>query len=478
MHIPKKRNHKPSEHLPLSSAQKWFMGEIGKFKHPGWETIEFFVKTKVPMDEKAMEQAIYLLLEKYENLRVRIVNHDGQWIQEVYPVSEADPFSSYDFTNEPEDRRLDKARQVCIRIRDWLLPKRGNLIKLLFFKYAENEGRIWFCIHHIISDYVSTVILSGEFMATYNSIIQGKELKRQPVKEYRKWMYLVDGYSRDVLMPSEMEYWISLPWDKAKILPSDYPQKFYKDEIVIEALNNKTLIDSYRSDTFLMEQEETLKLISIYGADFEHLLIAAFFLAVTGYFNMDWLDMNISYSGRNILPPEYGVNMNGLIGWLASVRAMLLEKPNTGNTELDIQQVIEQIKSIPNAGIGFYLIADCMKDDLLKASYMNSRTQAGIIFNYLGRGDTKTVNPQYEIVDEDLGRTLHPGEMKNKLFECLAGIDGNRLFFRVAYPDQYFKVETIDALMHSVLAIFRTVIAAKSMPPVVVEIPHNPVSVN
>ena len=442
------------EYLPLTNPQKWLMNEMQKFERPGWVTIEFMVMTKVPMDEKAMKESILYLVNKYESLRVKIISKEGQWVQEIYPLSEADPFAAYDLSQQDQQSQKEALKEICIQERNALLPGRGDLIRLLFFKFSENEGRIWFCMHHVISDLVTVFIVSREFLAIYNSIIKNNVLKWHTVKDYRKWLYIVEGYCRDVLLPTELDYWLSLPWEKTRLIPTDYPDRFYNDDIVIDAIHNKRLVGTYRTANYWIDQEETSKLFSRCGAEFENILIAVFSLAVANCKKLDWLDIHVMNSGRSILSPEYEVNVNRVVGYISLVRAILLKMPAGDNLYLNIQDLIGQIKSIPNAGLGFNLIYPHIKDDALQTAFLNLRKEP-ILFNYLGRVDLNYGNEQCEMVEEDIGQDLYTAEIRDTLLESVIGIKKNQLFFTINYTEAYFKASTIQEIIHSMVSILR-----------------------
>lgn len=450
--------YKLIEHLPLTSSQKWCLREMTNVKRPGWCTVEFFVKTQTPMDERVMKEATGYVVNKFESLRVKIISRDGEWIQEIYPYAEANPYAAYDLSRYNDARRATEIKKLCSKERDWLLPSRGNLIKILFFKFSENEGRIWFCMHHVISDFMSCVILASDFMSVYNSIKQGRDLKWQTSKEYRKWLYLVDGYCRDVLLPSELDYWVSFPWSKSTILPSDYPNKFSSDELILDAMTNKKMITSFRADIYWVDQDVTQQLFSKAGTNLENMLIAVFFLAVVNNRKMDWLDMNVCNSGRNILPAEYGINVSDLLGFLAISRVVMLERPSSGDAWMDIQNTIEQIHNIPNGGMGFYLITDYIKNEQLRNSYSGFRRPCFVFFNYLGRLDSNFGNGHYEMVEEDTGADAYAGEIQNNLLECFVGIREKKLFCKLTYSEEYFTTDTIDDMARAMISMFTAII--------------------
>jgi non-ribosomal peptide synthase protein (TIGR01720 family) len=315
----------------------------------------------------------------------------------------------------------------------------------------------------MIADYVSAVMLATEFMSTYNNISQEKELKWQTGKDYRKWLYLVEGYCRDVLLPAEIEYWESLPWDKIRILPSDFPDKFHTDDITVDAIRNNKIISSYTEVTHSIDADETSKLFGIFGVEFENILTAVFFLAVAKSKQMEWLNINVCNSGRNILPSDYHVDANKLVGYISTARALLLKRPEGDDLLSDVYDVVDQIKNIPNAGIGFYLIREHIKNSHLRSSYFYFTQQGDIFLNYFGRMDANNNNEQYDVVMEDTGLSDYTMELQNTLLECLVGLRENRLHIKIAYSDVYFRKETIGEIIDGMKAIFQGLVSGQTI---------------
>ncbi len=450
---------KTVEYLPLTGAQQWLMGELLKYKRPGWVCLEFMIKTKQPMNEFAMKEAAWYLVARYENLRVKIYHKDGRWVQELYPLTESNIYSRYDLSQETPEEQQVKMREICIKERDWLLPGRGNVIRILYFKFSEKEGRIWFCVHHVVSDFVSMLILSGDYMNAYNTIVQGRELKRQAVTDYRKWMYILNGYARDVVFPAQYEYWISLPWEKAKLLPGDYPDQFGQAEVVNEVLRTKQWLHQYKTYHLALPQSDTLKLLGRYGLEFEAILIAVFFMAMSNHRKVDCLDIAASHAGRNLLPAEYEVSEHRLVGYISLVRVLLLTNPGYGNATRDVHHVAEQIKNIPHGGTGFAMVIDYIRQDGLREAYCSLRKNPQIFFNYLGATNTQGNNEAYEMVQEDIGQNLYPPEIKDSIFECSAAINQGQLNITLTYIETYMKESTTAGILQLMVGMLRTLVS-------------------
>lgn len=435
------------EYLPLTISQKWLLDELLKFERPGWLTIEFLARSKEPMEEWAMQEAMYYLADRYESLRVRFTKGDDGWLQEVYPVSEADPFDVYDLSELSLPERKNRLKEVCNGERDRLLPEKGNLIRVLFFKFSESEGRIWFCMHHVIADYISAITLAKEFMATYNHLREDKPLKWQTVKDYRKWLYMVEGYRRDVLLPAEREYWESRPWDRVRILPGDFPGRYESEAAIVDDVRNNRIISSYKAVLYEFDSDVTAELFGLFGAEFENALTAIFFLAVANCKKMDLINIHVCNSGRDVLPPDYGMDVHKLPGYISQPRALLLEHHGNIDETANFWDVLEQIKRIPNGGLGFYLIRDYLKNEDLRASYFNFLQVGDVFLNYYGRVDSVVENQQYEVVGEDTGIFGYVSELHNYLLQCLVAIRENQLFLQLLYSDVYLEAATMDMIV-------------------------------
>jgi non-ribosomal peptide synthase protein (TIGR01720 family) len=435
------------ELLPLTGSQEWLLSEMMKMNHPGYVSIEFMLKTKVRMDDHAIHRASEFVANRYENLRVKFGLEEGHWVQRVYPVSEGAVSQTYDLSNaSPAQDKVATMRDLCMRIRDWITPESGNLFKIVFFKFSDTDGRIWFYMHHLISDFVSTLHVSTDFMNAYMTIMRNGELKLKTVTDYRKWQYIVDGYSRDVLIPSELQYWLTLPWHKAKTPPSDFPDTLRETEVA-EAIAKKRLINHHKELWGQVDCDTTQSLTATFGNDLETALLAVFFIALSNHFDVECLDLTVSHSGRNILPHAYEVSDNKLVGFVAGARILLLERPVSSDSAQQVHAVMEQIRRIPNNGIGYSLIGKALKNDQLKKSFQTLRKSAQILFNYLGRVSTSLRNDSYEIVTEDVGKDFYPREIRNSLIECVLEIRNSELRYSITYIELYHTESTIRNLL-------------------------------
>ncbi|MEL7145696.1 MAG: condensation domain-containing protein [Bacteroidota bacterium] len=437
-------DNQSAKYLPLTTPQKWLMNETRDFKRRNWVTVENLVKPKLPMNVNAMRETVLHLMEKYESLRVKIISRDGQLVQQIQEITEIAPFEFHDFSRDSEEAGREKLKQACIATRDALLPENGNLIRFVLFRLAGGEERLWLCMHHMVSDFMTMYLLSNEFINTYNGLLKGKMPVKEVVYDFRKWLYTVEGYSRDVLVPSELDYWTSLPWSKAKILPSDFPDQYPDDQSMIDEFNTRNIATSFIPSCYFLPVEESMALFAKQGNELENTLIAVYFLALHEIMKIDWLDINVAYSGRDILPPDYQVKTNRLMGYIAGTRVVPLAMPQGYDKRSAIEHIIQQIRNVPNKGKGYYLLTDHLQDSSVAEALSSIRKEPGVLFNYLGRTDVKSSNDQFALVDEDTARGFHENEFSVSSLQCFIGVEHGKLFFGFTHCEKWHKAETIE----------------------------------
>jgi non-ribosomal peptide synthase protein (TIGR01720 family) len=246
---------------------------------------------------------------------------------------------------------------------------------------------------------------------------------------------------------------LSRPWHEAKIPPSDFPDRFANEKVIATAIDSKSVVNSFKTNYSSLDKDLSSRLLGTYGLELEPVLLAAFFLTMANRWNLDWIDISVSYAGRNVLPPLFEVNENRLVGFLAGTRAILLKKPAGENLSMDIREIIHQIKSVPRNGTSFSRIQECLKDKDQRKSFDDLRKKPQILFNYLGRVNTYFNNASYELAMEDTGYDLHAPEIKNSLLEFVARVNGEQIAFELTYITEYHKEKTIVEILEGIFRI-------------------------
>lgn len=252
---------KESEYYPLSSAQKRLFllhqleGATVSYNIPAVMVMEGI------LDRERMEAALQHLIERHDTLRTSFEMVHGEPVQRVH--------DKVDFTiqyadvcnNSFTDGYIESLIHSFIRPFDLETPPllRVGLIQL------EAERHILLVdIHHMISDAVSMVTFTDEFVRLY----QGEELPalRLQYKDYAVWQ---QTWKQTVSYKKQEEYWLNQLAGELSVLqlPLDYQRP---EALTFEGDQLSMVIDQETSRLVRQVAEETgttpfMILLSTYG---------------------------------------------------------------------------------------------------------------------------------------------------------------------------------------------------------------------
>ena len=213
------------EYYPMSSAQKrmYLMCQMDS-RGVSYNVLQSY-HLKGEVSAEKLRNAMQVLIDRHEILRTEFLMVEGELVQKILPIVEAD-FTVIDDA-ETSERVLAKAF-----VKPFDLGKvplvRAELVK-------RNDGYLFmFDMHHIVSDGMSEEIFIQELAALYN----GEELEAltHQYKDYSEWMR-----TRDI--SGQKEYWLSQFEGEIPVLdmPLDYmrPQvQSYSGAIILENISD------------------------------------------------------------------------------------------------------------------------------------------------------------------------------------------------------------------------------------------------
>ncbi|WP_268225865.1 condensation domain-containing protein, partial [Sinomicrobium oceani] len=397
--------------LDLLPIQEWFIQRTdnGALAAPNHWNQSFLVK--VPeLDTKKLSTILEKLVAHHDMLRVHYIKED--W-QQVYRSS----------IEIPELKTLDISKHSPAAIQqtltDWQSGfdlGQGPLFQMGYlYGYSDGSARLYFALHHMIVDTVSWRILTQDIQSLY----QGKEL---PAKgsSYRQWTKSVKKYPEQY--PEETSYWA----DQLSGMPTYPIHGEQKDEPSLTSLElNKTLTKSLLH-----------KASKAYRTEINDLLLTALAYALKDSNGNNIQGITLEGHGRENIDPS--IDHSHTVGWFTSMFPVKLELQ--GTIRESIQSIKENLRKIPNKGIGFGTFAreentGYTFDDL-----------APISFNYLGQFDQKK-DEDWQILSEASGANVHPSNSDHNLININGMVIGGELQFHiVAKMDRETTKELGDSL--------------------------------
>jgi len=137
------------------------------------------------------------------------------------------------------------------------------------------------------------------------------------------------------------------------------------------------------------------------------------------------------------------VDISRTIGWFTAVYPVLLNLENAVNPGDTIKTIKEQLRQIPNKGIGFGLLRYLSRDETLRQN-LQKLEQGQVTFNYLGQFDQALPeNSPFAPAGEDKGPDHDPGCLRDSLISVSGSIAGNRLHMRFSFSRNLYYENTI-----------------------------------
>jgi natural product biosynthesis luciferase-like monooxygenase protein/amino acid adenylation domain-containing protein/non-ribosomal peptide synthase protein (TIGR01720 family) len=387
-----------SELLPI---QRWLLET--EFPHPSHYNQSQLLKIDKSISTSRIKQAIQALVTQHDALRFRYVRDNGQWRQ-YYGNAEVkvEVYEAGDIT------ALCDAAQRSLDITT------GKLLKVLLIKTPETDAynRLFMVIHHLAVDGVSWRILLEQFeeWITTDTIRPGMK-----TSSFREWAAAlkqqpVDGYWEGITAK-----YVALPVDKVT-------------ETVITAADRETytvVLESTLLQTLLTAVNKA------YNTEINDILVSALVKVLT-----DWSGKNAAYIGleghgrENILAE---IDTSSTVGWFTTVYPLYLHIEQGLSSGDLISSVKEQLRAVPQKGLGFGLTG-------LKGKW-------DVVFNYLGQTDNiaKLLLP----ADEDKGADISPAFPFNRKLDVRGIIKDGRLEVDWTYSPLQYYPDTIAALADS-----------------------------
>ncbi|TXC81942.1 non-ribosomal peptide synthetase [Luteibaculum oceani] len=340
--------------LPLSPIQK-------RFFRKNFENINHYnqaVLLELPdnYEEKTLEKALTLLLQKHDGLRAQFKKQGKEWLQTIVPASEF---------NFPEII----GRNAALSLTDELLNswqasldiEKGKLMNLGVVNHNQRNYLHWVC-HHLIIDSVSWRILSEDLAATYTQLALGSSVQLPPrTHSIKDWL---NGYNS--LLEAGDNDWAN----------------FWQEKIAIENLEVPKTKNA-KSDSFRVSisPEQTQIIIKDYagkGYNVNDVLLAALSKSVQHWKGKSSVKILLEGHGRNGHP---ALNLSQTVGWFTSVYPYELKNEQFWNLSDLLEFHKNQRSLLPHEGASYDFWVDKLDKEL---------NEPEVEFNYLGHLNNAT----------------------------------------------------------------------------------------
>ncbi|HYL98408.1 MAG TPA: condensation domain-containing protein, partial [Blastocatellia bacterium] len=388
------------------------------------------------LDTALMEKAVAHLLDHHDALRLRCVPTTTGSQLVIAGKGGKTPFSLTDLSSMSESEWRTAIETKAAELQASLNLVDGPLMRVALFKMAEAKpSRLLMIIHHLSVDIVSWQILLRTLLTAYYQLSQGKSVKL-PAKttSFKQWADRLWEYAQAAELKREFGYWSNEVRQRVRRIPVDYG-------------GGKNSEASARRLTVSISPEETAELLhelpKISRTQIQEALLTAVALGFERWTGNRSLLVAVEGHGREGIFED--ADLSRTVGWFTAIYPALISLENADGTRDALNQVKQQLRSIPNGGIGYGLLR-YLTEDAEVAKTMRNIAEAEVSFNYVGQFDRFLPGRVLKLAEESSGPFHSPLANRPFLIDISAVVAGGVLTIEFLYSENVHSPSTIDAV--------------------------------
>lgn len=416
--------------MQLLPVQRWYLeNQRHEAHHFNYSTI---VMTPASFSSSKLFDMVAALVKKHDVLRMRFpLHYNGTASYEAFSAKMIEDITAViDHSNTAIEERAALVSRHAAEMQKSLSLHAGPLVKVVWYNYGNDKGRLLIVIHHLVVDGVSWRLLLKEI----DELLLQAESK-QPLQlagkttSYKSFSEKLVQYSRDQQLLRERRYWYNVIESAKTVFP-------VHAKVSDRSVANQQQLVVEWSEDYTARLYHSLK---AYNAQVKDLLLTALMNAVCKWANTNSLLIHQEGHGReNIFE---GIDLSQTIGWFTSIYPVLLNSEHSGIATA-IKYVKENLRSIPNNGIGYGVLRYIAQDEKLRQ--LEQQHTAAVLFNYLG--EFNHGNAGTEKIAERTGLTTSPMQQALYPLELNGGVLNKQLKFSIAHMQGEFEQSAMQQL--------------------------------
>ena len=383
--------------VPLTPIQYWYFQ--GESPEPHHYNQALLLETP-PLDRAMVEQTLSALLAHHDALRLRFQRESQGWVQ-AHGDYDQIPLSWQDLSALNEQERLARLASETEALQTSFNLAEGPLLRVGVFHWQVKQGeedsgfRLFWAIHHLIVDGVSWRILLTDFHNVYEQLQQDQPLwLPQKTTSFKTWSQRLAEYARSNAVEKDRSYWIGE--SGIADAPAGNGVELTQDPIGetaptgdgdVEENNPFGLTKDAASITWTLAEPQTQSLLrdvpQAYNTRIDEVLLTALVETLANAGGGAGLLLELEGHGRASLFDD--VDLSRTLGWFTSLYPVLLKLPQGDKVGEHLKTVKEQLRNIPNQGIGFGVLR--YLGDAETRAQLAAFPKPRVLFNYLGQSD-------------------------------------------------------------------------------------------
>ncbi|MEH1973948.1 MAG: amino acid adenylation domain-containing protein [Nostoc sp.] len=418
----------------FTPIQYWFF-EQNLLEPQHWNQA-VLLEVKEVLDLAVLEKSVQQLLLHHDALRLRFEQTESSWQQVIASPDAEVPWIHLDFSALSASEQELAIETAATKLQASLNLSTGPLIRVALFDLGQQPSHLLILIHHLAVDSVSWRILLEDLETGYQLMNQGKKAQL-PAKttSFKYWSECLQEYAQSATLQEQWDYWLRESWQKIAPLPVDFSDG---DNTVASAQNISIFLTGEQTQVLLKEVPKA------YNTQINDVLLTALVQAFSQWTGNNSLLLALEGHGREEIFDN--VDLSRTVGWFTSIFPVLLDFGKISHPVEALKLIKEQLRSIPNKGMGYGVLRYLSKDTA-RVESLRSLPQAEVVFNYLGQFDqTFSDSSIFKISQGSQGQTRSLCNRESYMLNINALVVNNQLRVDWTYSEKIHRRSTIERL--------------------------------
>ncbi len=407
----------------LPFQQLFFATDIPQRHH--WNQ-SLLLKPAVTVQADTVEQVLQALVQHHDGLRLTFTETAQGWTATHRAF---DPTQALLWSIELAD--ISEIEAVCERAQRSLNLQDGPLLRGVLLNLPDASQRLLLVVHHLVVDGVSWRVLLEDLQSALNQLQAGQTLALpSKTSAFKTFAERLQQYAQG--LDGELELWREQLHDAVSALPCDHPEA---------SLQNRYA----HSVQTRLEKDLTRQLLqqapAAYRTQVNDLLLTALARVICRWTGQDSTLIQLEGHGREELFDD--VDLSRTVGWFTSLFPVKLTPAES--FEASIKQVKEQLRAIPNKGIGFGALRYLGNPQAREV--LRELPTPRITFNYLGQFDSQFDDAALFVpATEPAGSELDEQAPLGNWLSLNGQVYGGELSLAWTFSERMFDAATIQQL--------------------------------
>lgn len=391
---------------------------------------------------EALRDIMFAVYQRHDILRLSVVEQTGQYLPLTESLVER-AVRCVDLgllDNLSWEAELAKAGS---EIKAGLSLATADVFRAVLFEGNGVQRRLLLTAHHMVVDGVSWRILFEDMASAFAQWQQNTAITLgAKTSSFQQWGQFLNDYANSDEIRAEKAFWEA----QAATPVDDLP--VYQGAVEDNSLANSDTVEFELSD--LHTQALLNQCTAAYRTQINDLLLSALYLALHKWTGKNAFRVDLEGHGRE--PLSETLDLTQTMGWFTSVYPVLLSTEASATIGQVIKAIKEQLRAIPNGGIGFGLLQQMLANDAQRASFSDAvGARSAVLFNYLGQFDQVVNNDgPFQVANEFAGEDVSVRRQRGHQLELNGLVSGGKLKFSLRFNASQYQQATITSLVQDI----------------------------